>query len=96
MDACDSLSVGKAGFLNLGQNALAFPQVFTLRGVPGDLNGDASIDDGVDMVVTVDGKPATGWTYDSARNAVVFDANLPPAPNSEIGVFYVPSSCSKR
>jgi hypothetical protein len=38
------------------------------------------------VTVTVDGTPATGWSYDAAANTVVFGA--PPPPGSIIEVTY--------
>jgi hypothetical protein len=39
--------------------------------------------------VTADGAPATGWSYDAASNAVVFDAASGPAVGAEIEVQYM-------
>ena len=44
--------------------------------------------------VTVNGSPATGWSYDAGANAVVFDADAVPALGASVEVAYqVATSC---
>ena len=39
--------------------------------------------------VTVEGAPFTLWSYDRARNAVVFDGDAVPALGAEVAIEYV-------
>ncbi len=41
--------------------------------------------------VTIDGVPATGWSYDSRKNEVVFGESSAPAPGASVAIRYIPS-----
>ncbi len=49
-------------------------------------------EDPAQLRVTVNGQPVTGWSYDGAANAIVFDAAQVPPPGSVIEVSY-PVGC---
>ena len=65
---------------NVGQLAFGVRSVFSLQ---------LAVDAPNSIVVTVDGMPATGWTYDPVANAVRFSS--PPPEGSTIEISYRPS-----
>jgi hypothetical protein len=64
----------------LAENTFGYTRHFPLSGVP----------EGA-VQVTVNGKAVNGWSYDKARNEVVFDETATPGPGTLVQVTYTPA-----
>lgn len=77
----------------LGASALGYQLDFWLDGIPALSRGALQVFvDGVEVPSTDAVTGATRWSYDSAKNAVVFDAAFAPQPGQEVRVEY-PIAC---